>query len=93
MSAYRIDTEVVSLGRRGKTVVYIIGAKPWEPDKPQLWVDKDLRAPIRLISLDPNNSSIVDVQLIGLGSAQTEEWFPRRIEVRRDGALVETTTY
>lgn len=87
-----IDDNEVSLGRFEDRPVYIIGAKPWETNKPQLWIDKALSAPVRLIEVD-RSGSITDTRLYGIGSELTNEWFPRRIEVWRDGKLVESSTY
>jgi hypothetical protein len=88
-----IDDNVVSLARLEKRPNFIIGAKPWEPKKAQLWVDKEFYLPSRLIEVDKQSGSITDTRFLGYGSAATGEWFPQRIEVYKDGALVETTTY
>lgn len=87
----RIDDEVVSLGRHHRRVVYIIGAKPWETDRPQLWIDKELMVPVRLITLD--GGQIRDLQLLEFGSGLTGAWLPRRIEVREGGTLIEATDF
>jgi hypothetical protein len=91
--AYNIDDNVVSLSRLGHRVAYVIGAKPWEKEKPQIWIDKSLRVPIRLIEVDPKTKSITDTRYLEYGSGQTGEWYPRRIEIWKDGQLVETTVY
>lgn len=93
LAAYGIDSEVVSLSRLEKQIAYVIGAKPWELDKPQLWIDKNFRVPVRLIEVDPKSRELVDTRLIGYGSAQTGEWWPRQIEVWKNGQLLEETTY
>jgi hypothetical protein len=93
LQARGIDENVVTLGRLDKRVCYVIGAKPWETNKPQLWIDKKLYLPARLIEVDKASGSVTDTRLIGIGAPGTGEWFPRRIEVWRDGALVEATTY
>lgn len=88
-----IDDSVVTMARLEKRIAYVIGAKPWEPNKPQLWVDKELDVPIRLVTVDKKSGAITDTRYLGVGSAVTGEWFPERIEVWRDGKLVESTTY
>jgi hypothetical protein len=93
LSAYGIDSEVVSLSRIDKQIAFVIGAKPWEPDKAQLWIDKSFRVPVRLVEADPKTKETIDIQMTGYGSAQTGEWWPRVIEVRKNGQLVESTTY
>lgn len=90
--AYDIDPKLVSLGRFEKRVVYIIGAKPWEPDKPQLWVDKELMVPVRTIGKDAKGQ-LVEYRTLGFDSAQTNEWYPQRIEHWENGKLLETITY
>lgn len=92
LRALGIDESVVSLARLDKRVAYIIGAKPWEPKKPQLWVDKEFFVPTRLIEVD-KQGSVTDTRLLGFGSATTGEWYPARVEVWRDGNLIEATNY
>ena len=93
LQARGIDETVVTMARLDKRICYVIGAKPWETNKPQIWIDKKLYVPTRLIEVDKATGSVTDTRLIGIGSAGTGEWFPRRIEVWRDGKLVEATTY
>jgi hypothetical protein len=88
-----IDESVVSLSRLDKRACYVIGAKPWETKKPQLWVDKEFYVPARLIEVDKQSGAVTDTRLLGYGSAVTGEWYPQRVEVWKDGNLVETTTY
>lgn len=92
LDAYGIDDEQVHLGRLEGRVAYVIGAKAGDMSKPQLWIDKDLRVPIRLIEVDKASKKITDTRLLGYGSAQTGEWYPRKIEVWRDGQLISRTT-
>jgi hypothetical protein len=93
LRAHDIDDNVVSLSRLDGRVAYVIGAKPWELNKSQLWIDKDLFLPIRLIHVDRQSGSVTDTRFLGVGSALTSEWFPQRIELWKDGKLVESTTY
>jgi len=93
LEAYGIDSTEVSLSRLDRTIAYVIGAKPWELDKPQLWIDKSFRVPIRLIEIDPKTKDVTDTRYIGYGAAQTGEWWPRKIEVYKNGTLLEVTTY
>lgn len=91
LKRHGIDTKTVTLARQGGRVAYVIGAKPWETDKPQLWVDKDLRAPLRLITVKDGTRR--EVRYLGLGGELTAEFFPRRIERWENGALVESIEY
>lgn len=93
LEAYGIDGDVVSLSRLDRTIAYVIGAKPWEPDRPQLWIDKTFRLPIRLIEIDPKTQEVTDRRYLDYGAAQTGEWWPRKIELYKNGKLVESTTY
>lgn len=87
-----IDLDVVSLGRLDGRPAFIIGAKPWEPNKPQIWVDKQFRVPVRLVQVDASGL-VTDTQLHGFGSPATSEWYPNRVEVWQNGQKVETTIY
>lgn len=88
----KIDTSVVSLSRLDRRVAFVIGAKPWEPNKPQIWIDKRLRVPVRLVYVD-GSGNVVDQRLLGFGSAVTGEWYPRHFEVWKNGTLERRTTY
>lgn len=93
LRAYGIDAEIVSLARLEERVVYVIGAKPWESEKPQLWIDKEYSVPTRLITIDKSTGVTSDLRLLEYGSASTGEWYPRRIELWRAGKLIESTVY
>ncbi len=80
------------MARQDGRPAFVIGAKPWEAEKPQLWIDKALRVPVRVVQRDPSGGWI-ETRLLGFGSAATNEWFPSRIEVRKNGQLIEQTTY
>ncbi len=92
LKRHKIDEEVVSLGRVDKRIAYVIGARPWEDTRPQLWIDKEMMVPTRLIT-KADDGAVVDTRLLGWGSGSTDEWFPQRIEVYRNGQLVEAYTY
>lgn len=86
-----IDTSVTSFGRNGSEYVYIIGARSWETDKPQLWLAKSNYLPVRIMGVanDGGKKTKFDVHLLEYGSAVTGNWFPRVIEQYRDGKLVQ----
>ncbi len=92
LDAHKIDDEKVHLGRLGDHVAYVIGGQAADTDKPQLWVDKNLLAPIRLVTIGKDNATRSETRWLGWGSPLTGEWFPRYIEVWQDGELVERTT-
>ena len=43
-----VDTSLVTLARHADGVAYVIGAHVWEPQKPQVWIDKQSYMPVRL---------------------------------------------
>lgn len=47
-----VDTALVTLARHADGVAYIIGAHVWEPNKPQVWIDKASYMPVRLRTVD-----------------------------------------
>ena len=73
-------TSQTAFGRLADRVVYILGAQPREAGKPQFWLYKDNGAPARLITQDGS-----DLRLLEYGSPAAAEWFPRVIELWRDG--------
>ncbi len=87
-----IDTSVVSYGRLDQRIVFIIGATSKEPNKPQLWLDKDLMVPVRLVRYDRSRVR-VETRWLGFASPLTRPFFPRRIETWVDGQLTQSVTY
>jgi outer membrane lipoprotein-sorting protein len=92
LKRHKIDELEVSLSRQQKRISYVIGAKPWETEKPQLWIDKEMLVPARLITKDDDGATL-DIRLLDWGAGSTDEWYPRRIETYRNGQLAETYTY
>jgi hypothetical protein len=87
LDALKIQTKVDTLTRAGNRVAVVLGAKEWERDRPQIWLDKDRYLPLRLMTLD--GQSLMDIQWMDWGSRTAGDWFPARFEVRRDGQLVD----
>lgn len=88
-----IDTSVVSLTIYGADVreaAYVIGARPWEKDKPQLWLDQASYLPVRIVTMVPESGKRVrrETRLLEYGSSGTGDWFPRVIEDYRGAELV-----
>ena len=54
LSPLGIKLQPVSLDRLDKTIAYVIGAPPRNTDRPQVWIDKQSLAMIRLITNDQN---------------------------------------
>jgi hypothetical protein len=90
LKALKIDTKVDTLTRSGSRVAIVLGAKEWERDRPQIWIDKLRYVPLRLMLRA--GQSLVDIGWLDWGGRITGDWFPARMEVRQDGKLVEACT-
>lgn len=96
MRALGINPEVVSFARFDGRVAYLIGSKPWEEGKAQLWLDKEtlLVARVVMVALPApgakpeDKARKTDVRYLGWGSAIGGNWFPQSIEVWSDDKLV-----
>jgi hypothetical protein len=86
LESYAIDPEVVSMSRQEGRPVYVIGAKPWEPNRPQLWLDAELLTPARLVFVVDGVRH--DLRWLGFGSPITGPFYPRSYEERIDEELV-----
>ena len=93
LSAHKIDGKLVSLSRMNKRVIWVIGAHEGDLESPQLWVDKSLRVPVRLIHTEESSGDKLDVRWLGFGSPQTREWHPRQMDTYRNGELVERLVF
>jgi hypothetical protein len=74
-----------SLARFGGQVAFVLG-EPGE-EKPQFWVYKDSFHPARLRFSDAQGISW-DIRFLRFGSPATGDWFPRTLEVFRQGELL-----
>jgi hypothetical protein len=85
-----VDTGIVSLGRQDDTLAYIIGARPFEPDKPQVWIYKQSLQPMRTVLFEHGRAtpSRVEVRYLDFGSPVGGDYLPGAIEVHRDGKRV-----
>ncbi|HKC59891.1 MAG TPA: hypothetical protein VKB92_07385 [Myxococcales bacterium] len=69
--------------RLGDRVALVVGAPPRQADRPQLWLYKDTHAPARLIAR--RDGHLEDLRLLEYGNPAAAEWFPRILELVRDG--------
>ncbi|RME22856.1 MAG: hypothetical protein D6806_12285 [Deltaproteobacteria bacterium] len=83
-----VDMKRNTLSRLGGRIAVVLGAKNWERDRPQFWLDKDLFLPLRLMLRE--GKSLVELTWTDWGSRTGGDWFPGRIEVSIDGKLVES---
>lgn len=84
-SALAAGAEVTAgngITRLGDRAVWVLGAGPHEPARPQLWLYKDTSAPARLLVQNGD-----DLRLLQYGNPAAAEWFPRVIELWRAGQL------
>jgi hypothetical protein len=90
LQALGVDTKVVALTIYGADVresAYVIGAHPWETDKPQVWLDSSTFLPVRVITLDAQKTR-QETRYLDYGSSGTGDWFPRVIESYAGSKLV-----
>ncbi len=86
-----VNVEVVSYARFDGRVAYLIGSKPWETDKPQVWIEKDTYLPMRLVTFQkqPDGSTQkLDLRYLGWGSPVGGAWYPQTVEVWKADKLV-----
>ena len=72
-----------ALDRLGDRVAVVIGAPPRQSDRPQLWLYKDTNAPARFIAR--RDGRLQDLRLLEYGNPAAADWFPRILELYRDG--------
>ena len=86
-----VNTELVSYARFDGRVAYLIGSKPWDTDKPQMWIEKDTYLPLRLVTFQKGSDGAVvklDVRYLGWGSPVGGAWYPQTIEIWRADKLL-----
>lgn len=84
LDGLKIDRSRSWLGRLAGKVAYVMGNS--DEGAPRFWVYKDSFLPARLQWTDSQQTQW-DLRLIDYGSPITGEWFPRIVEVSRNGEL------
>jgi len=69
--------------RLGDRVVIVVGAPARQVDRPKLWLYKDSHAPARFLAR--RDGHLEDLRLLEYGNPAAAEWFPRILELHRDG--------
>ena len=87
MRGWGVNTKVDTLARLASRVAVVLGAKDWERDRPQFWMDKDLYLPLRFMVLD--GEALMQIDWLEWGSRASGDWFPGRLKVYRDGQEIE----
>lgn len=82
-----IDMKTTAFGRTGDTVAYIIGARAWEPDKPQLWLYKNTFLPARLVVIGSDKARY-ETRWLDYGGQVTGDYYPQIIETYKNGKLI-----
>ncbi|MBX5482444.1 MAG: hypothetical protein IRZ16_11505 [Myxococcaceae bacterium] len=80
-----IDIRRTSLARFEGQIAYVIGDPP--KGAPQFWIYKDSLLPARVLYADAQGTKW-DVRFRDFGSPVAENWFPRIVEVAKNGELV-----
>jgi hypothetical protein len=91
VQALGVNPEVTSFSRFDGRVAIVLGSKPWEVDKPQVWFDKDTLLPVRVVTFPRGADGLpvrLDVRYLGWGSPVGGNWYPASIEVWRADKLV-----
>jgi len=78
LAARGVTVAEATLGRFDGRLAYVVGGRAAEA-KPLAWIDKETYQPMRLVSRE--GPALVDVRLLGWGSATGGDWLPRAIEV------------
>ena len=76
-------TAPAAYDRLGDRVAIVVGALPRQLDRPQLWLYKDTHAPARFLAR--RDGRLEDLRLLEYGNPAAAEWFPRILELYRDG--------
>jgi len=93
MTALGVDVDTVSYSRFDSRVNYVIGSKPWEPGKAQVWLDKESLNLSRVVWFSGADKKVKnEMRLLGWGSSAGGEWLPEVLERYRGGELVERAT-
>ncbi|MBN1960254.1 MAG: hypothetical protein JW841_04855 [Deltaproteobacteria bacterium] len=89
LKAAGIDTSIVAYGHLDDTIAYVIGARPFETDKPQVWLNQDTLQLLKTIIIDKEKpKAVVEMRFLDYGSPTGGDFLPAVIEVYRDGKLV-----
>jgi hypothetical protein len=78
LAARGVAVAETTLGRFDGRLAYVVGGRAADA-KPLAWIDKETYQPMRLVSRE--GAALVDVRLLGWGSATGGDWLPRAVEV------------
>jgi len=89
-----IDTSITALGRFERKPAYIVGARAFEPDKPQIWIHKDRLQPMKTVLFTGPGATgkRVEYRFLDYEGSPAGSWFPRIIEMWEDNQLIKKQT-
>ncbi|RMG10753.1 MAG: hypothetical protein D6729_19055 [Deltaproteobacteria bacterium] len=85
LRTHGVDLEYTGLSRLNRRPAYLIGARPWEHDRPQLWLDKEQLQPVKWVA--EVDGRLGEVRLLGYSDPATGSLHPRTLELWLDGRL------
>lgn len=85
LEAHGVDLDYTGLSRLNGEPAYLIGARPWERDTPQLWLDKDTLQPVKFVGTVLDR--LAEVRMLGYADPATGSLHPHRMELWLDGRL------
>jgi hypothetical protein len=88
LTSWGISLEVSSMNMLNGHAAYVIGAKPNETTRPQIWFDKVTERPVRVIAA--RGGKLWDLRFTDPASVATNRLAPRVTQVWQDNALMLT---
>ncbi|MDF1561556.1 MAG: hypothetical protein P1V51_00860 [Deltaproteobacteria bacterium] len=82
---WKIDLAYSGLSRLDDRMVYVVGAKPSEVEKPSIWFDKEKLLPVQVRT--KSGEQLLELRMTGFNDPATGELHPREIQLRVDGKL------
>ncbi len=74
LKKHKIDTHLITYTFWNEAPVYVIGAHPWETHKPQLWIDKQLGVPVKIVLLPSNTAQSLTLKAYDETSCIPKAW-------------------
>ena len=89
LQAAGLQMSLVSFARQGETVAYVIGAHAYEPNRAQIWLDKQTFQLLRVVTLRRQGDVRVthELRLLEYGKGPAGTHFPKFFEEYEDGKL------
>ncbi len=85
LQSHGVDLHYTGLSRLNGEPAYLIGARPWEADRPQLWLDKDSLQPVKFVGKALGR--LAEVRMLGYADPATGSLHPHTMELWLDGRI------